>query len=342
MTTWFPDVIDLMMRDECSVRYKSDQLKNFYNCVSVLLSNQIKEFLRNGIAKWTNLFLPENSDFLPLFKVDLVLDDEGMQFLPRYEQLENSLVSVIDEVASRMQNVQTLQSWMASSFAQNSPPQFVNTQLSEELLNIHKQTVINTVKEKFKHVDEYLKMQFVDKFSYLIDGEAAQSVQKFLNDPEQTFATIEKEAQSFWKTCNEIRILDAIHTVSLFEIGCQDIKRGLCDRAKNFAGINLNKLVDEIRKTNQGICTAYNEIEDVCLKSAKTTEELMEQLSFVENARSIGSLQLTDKIKMTLKHFLVLTDTHLFTSEDVELINSAVTWPTRAAPIFDKHDEVID
>ena len=106
MTTWFPDVIDLMMRDECSVRYKSDQLKNFYNCVSVLLSNQIKEFLRNGIAKWTNLFLPENSDFLPLFKVDLVLDDEGMQFLPRYEQLENSLVSVIDEVASRMQNVQ--------------------------------------------------------------------------------------------------------------------------------------------------------------------------------------------------------------------------------------------
>ena len=68
----------------------------------------------------------------------------------------------------------------------------------------------------------------------------------------------------------------------------------------------------------------------------------MEQLSFVENARSIGSLQLTDKIKMTLKHFLVLTDTHLFTSEDVELINSAVTWPTRAAPIFDKHDEVID
>ena len=43
----------------------------------------------------------------------------------------------------------------------------------------------------------------------------------------------------FWKTCNEIRSLDTIHTISLFEIGCQDIKKGLCDKAKHFANLNL-------------------------------------------------------------------------------------------------------
>ncbi|XP_075243127.1 dynein axonemal heavy chain 7-like isoform X3 [Convolutriloba macropyga] len=146
----------------------------------------------------------------------------------------------------------------------------------------------------------------------------------------------------FWKTCNEIRSLDTIHTISLFEIGCQDIKKGLCDKAKHFANLNLQKLVNEIRQTNEGICASYEEIREVCLKTATTTEELMQQLSFVENARSIGSLQLRDRIKMTLKHFLILTDTHLFIPEDVELINNAVTWPTRAAPIFDKHDEIVD
>ena len=106
MTTWFPDIIDLIMKDEQSTYYRPDQLKTFYNCVSVLLSNQIKEFLRDAIAKWTELFLPENPDFLPIFKVDLVLDEEGMQFLPRYEQLEDNFVSVIDEVAAKMQNIQ--------------------------------------------------------------------------------------------------------------------------------------------------------------------------------------------------------------------------------------------
>ena len=106
MSTWFPDIIDLVMRDENISLYRSEQLKSFHYCVSVLLSNQAKELLSNSIRNWTDLFVPGNSDRLPLFRVELVLDEEGMQFLPRFEQLESTLTDVIHDISKRMQNIQ--------------------------------------------------------------------------------------------------------------------------------------------------------------------------------------------------------------------------------------------
>ena len=107
MATWFPEVIDVIMRHGVNSLIKSDKFRTFHSCLCVLLSNQIKEFLQHGIKKWTDLFLPENSDLLPVFKVELVLEEEdGMQCLPRYEQLQHTVVSIIDEIAAKMQHVQ--------------------------------------------------------------------------------------------------------------------------------------------------------------------------------------------------------------------------------------------
>ena len=87
------------------------------------------------------------------------------------------------------------------------------------------------------------------------------------------------------------------------------------------------------------ICREYDEIERVCLIQAKTTEELMEQLSFVENARSIGSLRLRDRIKVAVRQLLLLMDIHVFPRDHTQAVTQAVTWPQRILPIFEKHDE---
>ena len=88
------------------------------------------------------------------------------------------------------------------------------------------------------------------------------------------------------------------------------------------------------------ICKEYEHIEEQCLKEAKNTEELMEQQAFIENARSLGTLQLTDRIKEVKVRLDYLLNNHLFSPEDIELNSMTVTWPKRIQPIFDKNDEV--
>ena len=66
----------------------------------------------------------------------------------------------------------------------------------------------------------------------------------------------------------------------------------------------------------------------------------MEQQAFIENARSLGTIQLTDRIKEVKKRLDYLLNNHLFTQEDLELNSMTVTWPKRIQPIFDRNDEV--
>ncbi|XP_075239189.1 dynein axonemal heavy chain 7-like isoform X2 [Convolutriloba macropyga] len=68
----------------------------------------------------------------------------------------------------------------------------------------------------------------------------------------------------------------------------------------------------------------------------------MEQQAFIENARSLGTIQLTDRIKEVKKRLDYLLNNHLFTQEDLELNSMTVTWPKRIQPIFDRNDEVVE
>ena len=104
------------------------------------------------------------------------------------------------------------------------------------------------------------------------------------------FNLVLQETHKYWDVASEIRSLDTIHTVPLVEILCHDIKKGLSDRARYLGTINLTKLVNGFRRANERICNEYEEIKRVALTTATTTEELMTQLSFVENARQVVDL----------------------------------------------------
>ena len=45
LTTWYPEVLDLVMRDRASQSQRPEQQRHFYQCVSVLLSNQARDHI---------------------------------------------------------------------------------------------------------------------------------------------------------------------------------------------------------------------------------------------------------------------------------------------------------
>lgn len=59
---------------------------------------------------WESLFYEENRNRLPLFKMELILDDDDhMQFYPALGDVEAAVLHVVSAVSGTMQNVPTVQ-----------------------------------------------------------------------------------------------------------------------------------------------------------------------------------------------------------------------------------------
>lgn len=62
------------------------------------------------MSAWESLFYEENRSHLPLFKMELILDDDDhMQFYPALGDVEAAVLHVVSAVSGTMQNVPTVQ-----------------------------------------------------------------------------------------------------------------------------------------------------------------------------------------------------------------------------------------
>ncbi|NWI05024.1 DYH12 protein, partial [Tichodroma muraria] len=117
MSTWYQRVTDLFSQSDVLDGVKLDQLEPFYNCVAVLMSNQLKELLQRTTEVFVKLFDPEDRSRLPLFKMDLTFDENRMEFYPSLQDLEEAILFVVDCIGQTLQNVRTIRAWLTGGTA---------------------------------------------------------------------------------------------------------------------------------------------------------------------------------------------------------------------------------
>ncbi|NWI81646.1 DYH12 protein, partial [Dryoscopus gambensis] len=103
MSTWYQRVVGLFHQSAALDGVKLDQLECFYNCVSVLMSNQLKGLLQRTTEAFVKLFDPEDRSRLPLFKMDLTYDENKMEFYPSLQDLEETILFVVDCIGQTLQ-----------------------------------------------------------------------------------------------------------------------------------------------------------------------------------------------------------------------------------------------
>lgn len=78
--------------------------------MSVLPVFQLNDMITRTIVAWESLFQENNKNMLPVFKMELILDDDdNMQFYPVLSDVEGAVLHVVDTVANTMQSVPTVQ-----------------------------------------------------------------------------------------------------------------------------------------------------------------------------------------------------------------------------------------
>ena len=75
---------------------------------------QLKAIIARTLDTFITLFNDEETCRIPLFKMELILDDEdNIQFYPMLGDLEDSILSVVHNITSTLQTVQTVQVQLA-------------------------------------------------------------------------------------------------------------------------------------------------------------------------------------------------------------------------------------
>ncbi|NXM46997.1 DYH12 protein, partial [Gymnorhina tibicen] len=173
MSTWYQRVVALFSQSEALDGVKLDQLESFYNCVAVLMSNQLKGLLQRTTEVFVKLFDPEDRSRLPLFKMDLTYDDNKMEFYPSLQDLEETILFVVDCIGQTLQNVQTMRAWLTGGTAT------VDAELPAHIAQWAKSTLKKSIRDNLEGPKEHFKV-YVESYGWLVDGTAEERIKRFI------------------------------------------------------------------------------------------------------------------------------------------------------------------
>ncbi|NXN03208.1 DYH12 protein, partial [Sylvia borin] len=173
MSRWHQRVIDLFTQSEALDGVKLDQLESFYNCVAVLMSNQLKELLQRTTEVFVKLFDPEDRSHLPLFKMDLTFDENRMEFYPSLQYLEEAILFAVDCIGQTLQNVQTIRAWLLGGTAT------LDAELPAHTVQWAKSTLKKCIRDNLEGPNEHFT-GYVKSYGWLVDGTAEERINRFV------------------------------------------------------------------------------------------------------------------------------------------------------------------
>ncbi|XP_034354027.1 dynein axonemal heavy chain 12 isoform X4 [Arvicanthis niloticus] len=336
MNTWYPKVINLFTKKEALEGIKPEKLDSFYNCVSILMSNQLKDLLWRTVEEFVTLFDSRYLNRLPIFKMELTFDDDKMEFYPTFQDLEDVVLGLIERISETLQTVQTVPSWLSGT----SSPVNLDTELPEHVLNWALSTLRIAVHQNLEGARAHYKT-YVKNYNWLLDGTATRMIQNF-QAGNHTFDEYTEFIEKFFNLASEIMLLPQWAHYPMVRLDCEDLKIGLTNKARAFANILLNDIASKHRKENEAICSEFEAIKEHALRVPETTEEMMELIAYVERARTIGIQDLALRIQESKRQMSYFLDAFLMSQEDLNLNATVLLWPTKITPVFDENDELIE
>ncbi|XP_039551458.1 dynein heavy chain 12, axonemal [Passer montanus] len=333
MSTWYQRVIGLFTQSEALDGVKLDQLESFYNCVAVLLSNQLKELLQRTTEFYVKLFDPEDKRRLPIFKMDLTLDENRMEFYPSLQDLEEAILFVVDCIGQTLQNFQTVHAWLTGGTAT------LDAELPAHTVQWAKSTLKKSIRDNLEGPKQHFN-GYVENYGWLADGTAEERINRFIAE-QPSFDEYTAFIDEFFTLKKEIMSLPEVIYFPMVCLNCEDLKQGLANCANNFAKMLMDKIFTNYREENERICSECEAIKENALKVPESTEEMVEIMEYMKKIKTKDFQDLVRRSKECCRQMSYLIDVYPFTPEDLELNSTAIFWPKKINLIFKEHDILI-
>ncbi|XP_063204072.1 dynein axonemal heavy chain 12 isoform X1 [Chroicocephalus ridibundus] len=332
LNTWYQRVISLFTQENALKDVKLDQVDPFYNCVSMLMSNQLKELLRRTVEAFVKLFDPEDRNCLPLFQMELTLDENKMEFYPSFQDLEEAILFIVNRIGQTLQNIQTIRSWLMGGTTT------LDAELPNHVIVWATSTLKKSIRDNLEGPKEYFE-NYVERYGWLVDGTAQARIERFEAE-EHSFDEYTAFIDEFFTLKKEILSLPEKAHFPMICLNCEDLKQGLASNASTFAKMLMDRIVANHREQNEKICREFEAIKERALKVPETTEEMVEARAYIKKVKTKGIQDLLLRIKECYRQMDYFLDVFLFAPEDIALNAAVLLWPKKINSIFDEHDDM--
>uniref|UniRef100_A0A8D2QK81 Dynein axonemal heavy chain 12 n=1 Tax=Zonotrichia albicollis TaxID=44394 RepID=A0A8D2QK81_ZONAL len=332
-TTWYQRVLGLFSQPESLSGVKLDHLDSFYNCVAVLMSNQLKELLQRTTEVFVKLFDLEDRRRLPIFKVDLTLEENRMEFYPSLQELEEAILFVVECIGQTLQNFQKVDAWLMGG------SETVDAELPAHIVQWAKSTLGESIRDNLEGPKQHFK-GYVENYGWLVDGTAEERINTFMAE-QPSFDEYTSFIDEFFTLKKEIMSLPEVIYFPMICLNCEDLKQGLANCANNFAKMLMDKIFADYREENERIITECEAIKECALKIPESTEDMVEMMEHMKEVKTKDFQDLVRRSKESCRQMSYLIDVYPFTPEDMELNKTAISWPKKITRIFKEHDTLI-
>lgn len=148
MDSWFPEVASVFYENKSLGKINA---ASFYECVDTLVSNELKALVTRTFMAWIALF--DDVHMIPVFKLQLVLDEDQMQFYPSLDELENVMTSVVSVITNSLQTVPKMQGWITTGEATG----YVDVSTEKTLLDTTLRHLVVQVRKNLEEPKQHLE-----------------------------------------------------------------------------------------------------------------------------------------------------------------------------------------
>ncbi|VDP90472.1 unnamed protein product [Echinostoma caproni] len=232
--------------------------------------------------------------------------------------------------------IPTLRSWLNPG----SSAHFVDAKLPEHVLTEARSKLRVAVRRYLEAPCQFFTKVFFEPYSFLLDGSEAKSVEDFLNGKRE-FHEYKDYTAKLHKLGTDVMTLPNTEYFDLIRLDCEDVKVGLSKECRRLANALLERVVADFKRTNDEICAGFEEMRERCRAIPQNSEELIDMIQYMEEARCQGMVRMEEKISWSREYLDYLLDVYHFNPEDIAQNSAVMTWKARIQPEFDANDKVL-
>jgi dynein heavy chain, axonemal len=342
LNEWIPMVASYLLKSkdkwyciatECEdpdLGYK--RLDSFFKSITTVLSNQLWGLVAKSLTEFEQLFsqFQHCNSEISLFLVKLTVSGPQIRFDPPLIDLENLVVGLLGDIVDAVREIPRVETKLFTSLANEKlylPAITIEDQRISEG-RFYKRIISKNSVAPQKQLLTY------EKYKSLLNHKAEKRIEDFLRE-KHDLDDYEQEIQKLMKLVDEIQLSPSMVRMSLIYLDCDSLKTDLTNKANNLVQKLVDQVADMNRTSNMLICEAYERISTKAMKVPNDTEELVELMRFVENAKTKETARLREEINKGKKRLEFLLTYTFMSEDDVKLNGSTFTWPSRIIPVFD-------
>jgi dynein heavy chain len=270
---WNKSAVDIL-REELE-NIEKDQTKTFFESVSTLMANQMRELIEQSVDKYVAFIqrysfkeypsaeevmareydadTPFEDSFLTL---RLTISDQQITFTDPLDNVHKEMEEIIDSIIKQSNNIPRPE----NTIARSDKMHLWDVQADDEIVINAKNTISKTLLENLEVTKQCIRVY--DKYIPLLKEKSR--IEEFLNKEPFDRAEFQAEVNRYHATVKEIRNTMPFEIrMNMFLVNCQDINNLLCEECEGLIDTILNKVGDFVFSRNAPeISTAVKTIQE--------------------------------------------------------------------------------